>query len=279
MRRIFREPLFQFLLIGAGFFLVYNVVNKRQHKGEIVIDNNLISELSARWEMQWNREPQFDELTGVVQSYIGQEILYREALSMNLDHNDEIIKRRLAQKMEFLSDGMSDALQPTEKMLKEYYEKNKQNYTRPSVYTLRHVYFSSDKRNSPWIDAQRALASGNPENAGDNLSMPSRYTSTGATRLAVDFGQAFASVLDTLPVGKWTGPINSGYGIHLVFIEEKKPSGFFSFEEITDKVTADYNFDASKEFRIELLSTLLKNYTINIDVTDKHLKKVLSENF
>lgn len=279
MKRILREPLLQFLLIGAGLFLLYNMVSTKQIENEIVVDNNLINELAAKWELKRNRGPNLQELKGLVGQYIEQEILYREALAMNLDHNDEIVKRRLAQKMEFLSDELAEILQPTEEMLKEYFQKNKENYTKPSVFTFKQVYFSEDKRTSAVEDAKRILEVEHPENLGDHLSLPSHYTNTNARKISIDFGYVFAEALDTLPLGKWTGPVRSGYGVHLVFIEDRKPSGLYAFKEVANKVNVDYNFHASNEFKKELIASLLNNYKISFQLNDSELKEVLSESF
>ncbi len=279
MKRILKEPLFHFLLIGAGLFLLYNIVNTEQTKNEIVIDNYLINELSTKWEMKRNREPSFEEMIGLVALYIEQEILYTEALFMNLDHNDEIIKRRLAQKMEFLSDDLAESLQPTEDMLQEYYKKNKENYAKPSVFTFKQVYFSENKRASAIEDAKIALENEQPENLGDHLYYPTQYTETDALKIATDFGYAFAASLDTLAIGKWSGPVRSGYGIHIVFIENKQPSGFYSYEEVSNRVNVDYNFHASKKFKKELIASLLTNYEISFDLDNRELKEELSERY
>jgi parvulin-like peptidyl-prolyl isomerase len=279
MKKILKEPLLHFLLIGALLFLVYNVVNTEQNEDEIIIDDNLINELGAKWEMKWNRQPNLQELHSLVSSFIEQEILYREALAMNLDHNDEIVKRRLAQKMEFISDELAEVLQPTEEMLKEYFEKNKENYTKPSVFSFKQVYFSKDKRTSAVEDAKRILEVENPEDRGDHLSLPSLYTNTDALKIARDFGSTFAAALDTLPVGEWTGPIYSGLGVHIVYISARKPAGFYAYEEVANKVNVDYNFHASNEFKKELIASLLNNYTINFQLNDSKLKEVLSESF
>ncbi len=279
MKRIIKEPLFQFLLIGLGLFLFYNMVNTEEAEKEIVIDTFLINELVAKWKMKRTREPSLQEIKGLVKLYIEQEVMYREALAMNLDHNDEIIKRRLAQKMEFISDEFATSLQPTEKILKEYYEKNKKNYFKPSVFSLKQVYFSENKRATAVEDAQRALEDKHPEKLGDQLSLPSNYTNTASNKIAIDFGSAFAGVLDTLPLGKWTGPVRSGFGVHLVFIEDKKPAGFYTYEEVANKVNVDYNYEASNDFKKELITSLLENYNIRFELEDSQLKDELSEKF
>ena len=279
MLKVIKEPLFQFLLIGAGLFIVYTLLNEEPDKNKIVIDSNLINELSAKYKMQWKREPDLQELSGLVGAYLEQEVLYREALSMNLDHNDEMIKRRLAQKMEFLSDDLSASLQPDKEMLKAYYKNHKDNYAKPAVYSLRQVYFSTDKRRDAWRDAELALSEIQSENSGDPLSIPTRFTNTTTTKLAVDLGHSFSMSLDSLPIGKWTGPVKSGLGVHLVFIESKSPAGYYSFDEVAEKVKVDYRFEASTNFRKELIATMLKKYTINIDVADNELMKALHEKY
>ncbi len=198
---------------------------------------------------------------------------------MKLDHNDEIVKRRLAQKMEFISDGLAESLQPTKEMLMAYYEKNKSNYKKDPSYTLRQVYFDADERKNALADAMNAMVSKSPETLGDELLFPGEYVEASSYQIANDLGSASAQRLDSLAVGQWTGPIHSSYGVHIVFIEEKKEAGYYTFEEVGEKVTVDYNFDASKDFKDELIASLLKNYSVVIDVADMKLKNELNEKF
>jgi hypothetical protein len=275
VKNIIREPLIHFLLLGAGLFLVYSIVNNRQSKDEIVIDNYIINDLSAKWEMQWKREPSSAELKKLIDLYIDQEILYREALSMNLDHNDEIIKRRLAIKMEFISDELAESLQPSKEALMEYYEKHKQSYAKPPVYTFTQVYFHASNVN----DAIKALKSEDPTNFGDPLSLPSHYQSADAMKISIDFGKAFSQSLDTIELRKWSGPIPSGYGKHIVYIEDKQSSGFYTYDEVAADVILDYNFEASNDFKEELINSLLKGYKIRFDLDDSKLKQELIESY
>ena len=279
MKKILKEPLVHFLFIGALLFLVYGMVNTEENESEIAIDDNLVNELVAKWELKRNRQPTLEEMEGLIDQYIQQEVLYREALAMNLDHNDEIVKRRLAQKMEFISDGLAESLQPTKEILVGYYEENKSNYKKDPLYTLKQVYFSEDKRDNALADASKALLSESPESLGDQLSLPKAYTETSSYHIARDFGAVFTQSLDTLEIGKWTGPIYSGFGVHLVLIEAKNEAGFYAFEEVQEKVIVDYNFKASNDFKAELITTLLKNYKVTINVADVNLKKGLDEKF
>lgn len=279
MKKVLKEPLIHFLLIGAFLFLVYGFLNPSQDENEITIDDGLINEIVAKWELQRNRKPTLEELTGLVNEFVEQEVLYQEALEMNLDHNDEIVKRRLAQKMEFISDGLAESLQPTDDMLKKYFEDNKDNYSKDPVYTMSHVYFSQDKRSDAYSDAENALELVSMEDLGDPISLPNTYMDASAFAISRDYGTSFANNLDTLEIGKWTGPINSGLGVHLVFIKDKKVGGLYNYEKVKDKVIVDYNFEASNDFKKELITSLLKNYTVDIKIDDKELQKELNEMF
>lgn len=278
MKKLIKEPLIHFLSIGVLLFLLYGILNNKESKTEIIIDSNLVDEMASKWELKRDRQPNMQELKGMVDEYITQEVLYREALAMNLDHNDEIIKRRLAQKMEFISDGLAESLQPTEEILLTYFEKNKNSYKKPPIYTVQQIYFSTNKRENAFNDAKNALSKEHPEQFGDQLSLKQEYINSNTQQLAIDFGNAFAYALDSLPINKWAGPISSGFGWHIVFINEKETSGFYTFNEVKDRVSINYNFEASQNFKKELITTLLKNYKITFELDNNQLKEELNEN-
>ncbi len=277
MKKIFRDPLMHFLLIGGCIFLVYNLANKNQGEKDIIIDDYIVAELATKWSMQWKREPDLDELKSLIVLYINQEVLYREALAMNLDHNDEIIKRRLAKKMEFISDEFAETLQPSEAMLHEYYQRNIQRYVKPSKISFKQIYVSHERRKSAIDDAKILLSGDLTEMVGDKISLPREYTNTDGFKVSLDFGSKFAAALDTLSIGKWTGPVMSGFGVHLVFIDSRKPAGFFDLSEVSEKVVVDYNYDASNDFKKELIASFLKNYAIELNLSNTMLKQELSE--
>lgn len=278
MKRLLKEPLFHFLIIGTLMFLVYGLLNPQPTKNEISVDDNLVNELIAKWELQRSRQPTTEELADLVEQTIEQELMYQEALAMNLDHNDEIVKRRLAQKMEFISNNMSEALQPTDEILKQYYENQKENYKKPSYYSLKQVFFN-ENRKSAEADALQALKSDSPEILGDPSLLPNSYTNESALKIARDFGGMFETSLPSAPLNKWYGPLKSEYGYHLVNVSERKSPGYYSFEEVKDKIAVDYNFDAGNEFKKELIASLLKNYTVHLDIKNKDLKAILDEKY
>ncbi len=273
MQKFLKEPLFHFLLIGTLLFVLFYITNPSEDKEEIIIDTNLVAELTAKWGQKRNRQPTLNEVQGLINEYLEQEIFYREALKMNLDHNDEIVKRRLAQKMEFISDELAETLQPTEEMLQDYYKANKENYQKPAIFSLEQIYFSPDKRKDAYADAQKIINSNNISEKGDPLSLPKKYEVVSGTKISVDFGTRFAQAIDTLKLNAWQGPVYSGFGVHLVKINEKTPAGYYAFDEIKRNVVLDYNFNANNQFKTDLLNSLLKNYEVVYDLENEDLTK------
>jgi len=158
MKKLLKEPFFHFIILGIGLFLLFGLVNeKTDSKNTIIINDFDVSSLISKWEMQWKRPPTEQELQNLININIKQEIFYQEALKMNLDHNDEIIKRRLAQKMQFLSNDIAAMIEPTDEVLKDYYKEHADKYLTPTAYSLYQITFSPDKRKDYYNDALKTL--------------------------------------------------------------------------------------------------------------------------
>ena len=184
-------------------------------------------------------------MLGLIESRIKEEILYREALAMGLDKDDTIVKRRMAQKMEFLAEDVSAAHEPTTEELKAWFAKNTAMFTQPARVTFRHLYFSPDRRGkSAWSDAKAALGklAGKPAGwagaaaLGDPFMFQDYLADRTPDQIAKDFGPPFAKALFVQKPGAWTGPIESGYGWHLVFVDSLMPERASSFEEVEPDV-------------------------------------------
>jgi len=162
-----------------------------------------------------------------VEDKVREEVLYREALAMGLDKDDTIVKRRMAQKMQFLAEDVAAAHEPSTVELKARFDKNSQKFALPSRYSFRHLYFSPDKRgkNAP-DDAAKALTkiASQPEDSklaaslADPFMFQDYYGDRPPEALAKEFGPQFVVALEKLKPGSWQGPIESGYGWHLVLL-------------------------------------------------------------
>jgi peptidyl-prolyl cis-trans isomerase C len=249
LKRWLREPLLQFLFIGLMLFAVNGYIQRGRPGGEpskqinITVDD--VRQLDAYFGSQWHRPPTTEEFTALVENKVQEEVLYREGLAMGLDKDDTIVKRRMAQKMHFLAEDVAAAHEPTAAELKAWYEKNSQTFALPGRATFRHLYFSPDSRGQrARQDAGRVLAkiAGQAEDSklavsmGDPFMFQDYYGDRSSEQLAKDFGPGFAQDIFRLKPGLWDGPIESGYGWHLVFVDSFTPGRVPAFEEVEPDV-------------------------------------------
>jgi peptidyl-prolyl cis-trans isomerase C len=243
--RWLREPLVQFLLIGVALFLISGALNHRTSQGgegyNISLTMDDLRQLHTIFAAQWERPPSPDEMRGLVEQRVREEILYREGLQLGLDKDDVIIRRRLAQKMQFLSEDASAAYEPKTEELKTWYLKNSLRFSLPSAITLRHLYFSADRRGrnarQAALEVLGEIAS-QPEDSktvadlADPFMFQNYYRDRSTEELTKAFGTSFSQAVFQLKPGSWQGPIASGYGWHLVWIESISPGRIPNFEEV-----------------------------------------------
>jgi parvulin-like peptidyl-prolyl isomerase len=249
MKRLLREPLIHFLLIGALLFGLYGLMPSAgpatAASKQIRLSQGEIAQLTLLFQSQWRRPPTPQELERLVENKVQQEILYREALAMGLDKDDEIVKRRMAQKMQFLAEDVAAAREPTAAELKAWFEQNSARFAQPPRLSFRHLYFSPDRRGErARDDAQQALTklTGEPADTkiagalADPFMFQDSYRDRAPDFLAKEFGTAFALALTRLAPGSWQGPVESGFGWHLVFVDTVIPGRVPAFEEIESDI-------------------------------------------
>ncbi|MFY0626366.1 MAG: peptidyl-prolyl cis-trans isomerase [Reichenbachiella sp.] len=260
-QKIIKEPLFQFGLIGALLFFVFIWVNPDTVDNRIIIDEYDISEISSKWNMQWKRDPSPKELKGLLDNHIKQEIYYREALAMNLDHNDEIIKRRLAQKMQFLTQDLVEKVDPSNAELLNYLEENQEKYIKETEVSFSHKYFNRDLRNDAQSDAINALS--NAKLNGDYSPVKNSFERAPLSRIRAELGSDFAVAISKLKSSEeWQGPVKSGFGYHIVLISNIFPGEPYALDEIRSRVKNDFHYDMINEMNDELFNSLLEKYEV-----------------
>jgi hypothetical protein len=247
--RWLHEPLLHFALLGAALFAVSRFVKPSTEKTaasrQIFLKVDDLRQLQIGFAAQWQRPPSQEEMLGLLEARIKEEILYREALAMGLDKDDTIVRRRMAQKMEFLAEDVGAAHEPTTGELKAWFGKHTAMFTQPARVSFRNIYFSPDHR-GPHAkeDAERALPKLAGKTAGwagvasmgDPFMMSEYMADRTADQIAKDFGPPFAKALFAQRVGAWTGPIESGYGWHLVYLDSLNPEQASAFEEVEPDV-------------------------------------------
>jgi len=249
LKRWLREPLVHFLLIGLALFAVYAYMHRGrfgvESSKQIVLSLDELGQMHTFFVSQWHREPTPAEFQAMLEDKVREEVLYREGLAMGLDKDDTIVKRRMAQKMQFIAEDVATAHEPSPSELKAWFEKNSGKFALPSRYSFRHLYFSPDKRGAnAQGNAAEALSkiAGQPEDSKLAVSLADRfmfqdyYRDRTPEALAKEFGPQFVVALEKLKPGSWQGPVESGYGWHLVFVDTVIPGRIPALEEIEPDV-------------------------------------------
>jgi hypothetical protein len=275
MKKILREPLLHFLVAGMILFVFWGYWgdNSEPDSEQIIVGSAEIERIEDTWKTQWRREPTEEELESLIERFIEEEVLYREALAMGLEKEDTIIRRRLAQKMQFLIQDIADQSQPDEAELNVFFEESQEQFREPARISFTHIYFNQDQpKNTGLRDAGEALVklqSSALERApeqGDPFMLNHDYAKITQRETAKLFGKTFAEELFTLTPGPWQGPIRSGYGIHLVRVVDYIPSRIPEFSEVAEQVRQGYINMRRQKANEEAIKALMDRYEIVIDV-------------
>jgi hypothetical protein len=273
--RIIREPLFHFLLLGAAIFVVHGVAtrHKTDKPGQILVTQGTIENLVTGFTRTWQRPPTEEELQGLVRDHIREEVAYREALALGLDRDDMIVRRRLQQKLEFLSDDLTSRTEPSDTDLQHFLEAHSELFRSEPIFSFRQIYFNpqlhsenTDRDVAHVLDGLRRPSSrGNAIRLGDPFLLAENFENVSLSDVKRTFGEPFASAISALPAGIWRGPIQSGYGVHLVFVVKRTNSHLPSLAEVRDQVRREWLNQQRKEATDQLYGSLLKRYTVKIE--------------
>lgn len=277
---LLKEPLCHFAVAGGLLFIVYLFIGNQSEgsiedsqAGSIVVGPREVNHLKATWKQLWSREPDKKELSRLVEDFIREEALYREAIALELDQDDMIVRRRMAQKMAFLSNN-SGAEPPAGQTLAAWFSENKEVYRLPASVSFSHIYFGSEQRGEQAAsDAQTLLDSLNAEenppqrapDRGDRFITRYDYVNIGPEDLANLFGKEFSSRVFEFEANMWAGPVPSAYGHHLVFITEKADSRIPELEEIRTRVEVDWMQELARAANRKMVDELIAKYGLEID--------------
>ncbi len=240
----------------------------------IVVTAGEIEWMQSSWQKRWNRPPTAQEFDGLIQQYIKETVLYREALTMGLNKHDQVIRRRLAQKLEFLAKDLVALTPPTEDELLAYFDEHQARYQAPTLYTFTQVFFDPDKRGDATLD-DAGSRQGDIDRAGrcDRRPGCARRWLDAAELLPAkrpgrdskNLGSGFTDTLITLAPGQWHGPVLSGFGVHLVYVNSITEPPPPVFAEVRERVVADWSLDRGEELNDKFYANLREQYTIVIE--------------
>jgi hypothetical protein len=274
MARWLKEPLLHFLLLGAAIFVLYDVLAaKGSAPDEIYVSRGQQENLFNTFSRTWQRGPTAEEFQGLLRDYVRGEIAYRESKKMGLDQDDIVIRRRLRQKLELLAEDVASLSAPTEEQLQAYLDQHNEEFRIEPVLSLRQIYFSRDRRGgqaeADALELLGRIANDGPdgqfEQFGDPLPLPAEIHRARAGELARMFGRVFVEGLQGIEPGHWAGPVESGFGIHLVFIEEREEGRVPELAEVRDEVQREWLSQRRREAVDSLYERLGQNYTVEIE--------------
>jgi hypothetical protein len=272
LSRWLREPMLHFLLIGAALFLYYDRAGPVDETRRIVVDQALIDELARRHEATWMRPPTAEELAGLVDAYVHEEVLYREGVALGLDRDDAVVKRRVRQMLDVMSEEAIASAPPSEADLTAYLEAHAADFRRPAVVTYRQILVASTDEDSDVAkgleEARVALARGvDPAAIGRPSLLPSGETNAPLDQVTRTFGDPFAAAIAEVAVGEWAGPVASGFGAHLVRVDERTPALVPPLDQVRSAVAREWEADRRRRALATEYERMRAKYAIVNDVT------------
>ena len=274
MSRWLREPLLHFVLLGALIFAGYALVSRDDGNrlDEIVVTQAQLAMLATTFAGTWQRPPTVDEMDGLIRDYLREEVAAREAVALGLDKDDTVIRRRLRQKLEFISEDMTSRAEPTEHELQDYLAAHEDVFRTERRFTFTQVYLDPERRGDRLprdADALLARLQADPGldalTLGDSLLLGSRFDALPASEVAREFGEDFAARLATLAIGSWQGPVASGYGVHLVRIVRRDDGEVPSLAQSREAVKREWSNAQRTAASEAFYRGLLARYSVKIE--------------
>jgi len=270
IRKLLGEPTLHFLLIGIFLFAAYRWMAPGDSAGRIVITQGVVDDLVTQYVAARGREPSSTELTHLIESYVRDEILYREGVKLGLERDDIVVKRRVRQKIEMIAEEDASTRAPTDADLSAYLVANQARFVQPAILTFEQVFLGESTSGARVVQVvartREALRKGtDPRELGERTLLPHRMTRTPADLVARDFGDAFAAALEKVPVGEWAGPIDSSFGAHYVRVSDRTPALSPQLTAVRDQVVREWENERRQRARHDAYTKMRGEYQVSIE--------------
>ena len=275
--RLVREPLVHFMVLGAGLFVLYSYAggNTSEPADRIMVDEAEIQRLAEQFQRTWIRPPSRQELAGLAEEFVKEEILYREALALGLDQDDLVIRRRMRQKMEFLNSDLVEQQPPTDVELQAYLDANPQKFQQPARLSFQQIYLHGDESSAAQQRKAAALLArlerepaASWQEFGDATLLPAALDKVSVRDIAGTFGTALAEAIATAPMKRWSGPYASEYGLHLVRVSERTPETLPPLSQVRAAVVRELTNERRLQANERFYRALRERYTVEIRLPD-----------
>ncbi len=265
---VLREPIVHFLIAGALVFALMSGRAPDLGERRIVVNEALVSRLANRWTESFRRAPSQEELDGLIAEYVRDQVYYREALSLGLDQDDEVVMRRMRNKMLALATSDVEAATPGDAELQKLIDKDPARYAAEVTYSFDQLYLGADSpaARTKAAEALKLLQAGqSADRLAQPAPIPSAYSQNAASDVAAVFGGPFADGLRGLPLGQWTGPVTSGLGLHMVRVTARSSPAKPELEKVRQQVTNDWHNSARQRAEEAAYRKVLANYDVVIE--------------
>jgi len=277
------QPVVQFMGIGLVMFLVNTYIlqadsSKDENEYSVFLTVGEVKSMEEIWLSKWQRPPTEPEMQGMINQRVEEAILFREAVKIGLDKNDDIIRQRMSQKLEFLSNDLIKPDSATAEEVKWYFDENIEKYTTPANITIMQLFVNPkihgdllEKEVSSRLKKLNVMdvSSSEISKYGDQFSLQTYYPDKSQLELAKLYGSAFATNIFELETDKWVGPVNSQYGVHLVYVMHKNPAVIPEFETVKELVTEDLQRKKQEKLNNLYIDGILSRYKVIIEDKDE----------
>lgn len=273
MRTFLREPLLHFFVLGLGVFVAFAVFDTTPPatvQSSIVVTIEDAERLAREFEKSWRRPPDQNELGQLIDQYVREEVSVREALALGLDQGDAIIRRRLQLKIEFLNETNAEAVNPTDATLASHVATFPERFTRPPRVAFEHILLDADLTDAQAsVIGARLDLGADPEEVANPTLLPAALPLSAPQVVDGTFGPGFFDSVMALPDKKWSGPVVSGFGRHLVRVKDRRPENTPPLSEIRGRVIQDWRASVVEDLRDERYEAMRERYNIILpDLTD-----------
>lgn len=266
-RRLLREPLVHFLIAGTLVFALLSGRTPDLGERRIVVDERVVAGLVNRFQDSFRRMPTKDETDGLIRDWVQDQVYYRQALTLGLDQDDEVVIRRLRRKMEAMAVAEAESRSPSDAELQALIDQDPARYTDDPRTSFEQIYLGADTaQNRTQAEAMLIRLRRGESVAGVPLPLPASFKDASGDEISSQFGDEFAITLRNVAPGKWNGPVASGLGLHLVLVSARKAPQPPSLERVRQRVENDWRASANSRARSEAYARILKGYDVVIEL-------------
>lgn len=269
MKKLLRDPLIHFLLLGAAIFVLFALLGDDEDDAvRIVISADEVRQAADLATLLRGDTPDREQIEQLLEPVIREQVLYREARALGLDRDDETVRLRLVEKMLFLTEDLVEPEPPDDAQLRAFHDADPQRFAIPAQVNFEQVYFSPRERGDALRDdvaAALARLEAGEAIAGDSSPLRRQYPDAVREQVEVLFGEPFTAAMFTEPPGSWYGPFESDFGVHLAFLHEREAQHLPSFDEARETVLDAWLSDQRRRANEAEFTRMRDRYEVVID--------------